>query len=341
MWAFPSDAGHRHAGGDRLGHDQQIGLDPEVLDGEELPGAAEPGLHLVDDEHDPVLRRELADSVHPLGGGHHESALALDGLEDDRGHVLCGDVRRQHPPQRVERLSGRVGARPPVRVGERRAVDLGGERAHPGLVRMLLRRERHRHQRAAVERAVEGDHRLASRGVPGDLDGVLDSLGAGVEERGLLGARDRRPLEQPLGELDVGLVRQDREVGVEEAVDLGMQGRRHARVRVADVQAADAARPVEERVAVDVGDRAAGAPIDHHGRDEALRRGDDTLLARDDRARIRPRDLGAQLDGHPHITNTPMLEENEHRHYQQQPVDSAGWCCLTGRSARRSRRGES
>ena len=54
----------------------------------------------------------------------------------------------------------------------------------------------------------------------GDLDGVLDRLGAAVEERGLVRAGDRRAVEQALGELDVRVVRQDREVGVQEAVDL-------------------------------------------------------------------------------------------------------------------------
>ena len=47
-----------------------------------------------------------------------------------------------------------------------------------------------------------------------ELDRVLDRLGAGVEEGRLGGAGERRALEQPLGERDVDLVRDDREVGV-------------------------------------------------------------------------------------------------------------------------------
>src|SRR5207344_712724 len=129
------------------------------------------------------------------------------------------------------------------------------------------------------------------------------------EERGLLGAGDRRPLDQPLGQLDVGLVRQDREIGVEEPVDLRVEGRRDARIPVAHVQAADATGPVEEGVAVDIGDRAALAPVDHHGGDERLRRCDDALLARDDRARFGPRDLGAQLDGPAHIKTPPRRKK--------------------------------
>ena len=61
---------------------------------------------------------------------------------------------------------------------------------------------------------------------------------------------------QALGVLDVDLVRDDREVGVEEARGLLLHRRDDARMRVPDVEAADAAREVDERVAVDVGERA-------------------------------------------------------------------------------------
>ena len=63
--------------------------------------------------------------------------------------------------------------------------------------------------------------------------------------------------DQPLGELDVDLVRDDREVRVREARQLLLRGLDDLRVRVADVEAADAAREVDERVAVDVGERRA------------------------------------------------------------------------------------
>ena len=93
-----------------------------------------------------------------------------------------------------------------------------------------------------------------------ELDRVLDRLRAGVEERRLRRPGDRRPLEQPLGERDVELVRHDREVGVGEALELLLRGGDDLRVRVADVEAADAAGEVDEGVAVDVGERARRAP---------------------------------------------------------------------------------
>ena len=154
-----------------------------------------------------------------------------------------------------------------------------------------------------MEAALERDHRRALRVRARELDRVLDRLRAGVEERRLRRPGDRRPLEQPLGELDVGLVRDDREVGVREALELLLRRGDDLRVRVADVQAADAAGEVDERVAVDVGEqRAARASAATIGKVTRERRRDHALLALEDLPRARPGHLGAKLDraGHRH-----------------------------------------
>ena len=56
-------ARERQAAGDRLGDRDQVGLDVVVLDREELAGAAEAGLHLVDDQDDPVVVADAADAL--------------------------------------------------------------------------------------------------------------------------------------------------------------------------------------------------------------------------------------------------------------------------------------
>ena len=71
-----------------------------------------------------------------------------------------------------------------------------------------------------MEGALERDHAGASGVQARELDRVLDGLGAGVEERCARLTGDRRERAQPLGELDVRLVRNDREVRVEEASGL-------------------------------------------------------------------------------------------------------------------------
>ncbi len=154
-------------------------------------------------------------------GARNEAAFALDRLEHDRGDRFGRHLGHEHALERRQRGRG-VGAA--VVLGKGNAVDLGRERAEPCLVRMRLRGQRKREQRAAVESSLERDHRGPPRVRPCELDGVLDRLRAGVEEGGLRRAGDRGSLEQPLGELDVELVRDDREVGVGETVELLADG---------------------------------------------------------------------------------------------------------------------
>ena len=160
---------------------------------------------------------------------------------------------------------------PAVRAAERDAVDLRCERAEARLVRMRLRRQRHRQKRAPVERALEADDALPLRVRARELDRVLDRLRSRVEERRSRLAVDGRELDQPLRELDVDLVRDDREIGVAEPRELLLRRRDDARMRVADVEAADAAGEVDEGVAVDVGERRAASLRDHDGKEDRER----------------------------------------------------------------------
>ena len=68
----------------------------------------------------------------------------------------------------------------------------------------------------------------------GDLDGVLDRLGAGVEQRGALVVVARGELVERLGDGDVALVRRDHEARVGERLDLGLDRVDDARRAVAD-----------------------------------------------------------------------------------------------------------
>ena len=264
-----------------------------MLDAPELAGAAESGLDLVDDEHDAVVVAELAHAREELLRCDDEAAFTLDRFDHDRGDAVGGDLRHQRALERGERLRG---ARAAVVLSERDPVDLRCERAEAGLVRMCLRRQRQREQRASVEAALECDHRRALGMRTRELDGVLDRLGARVEERGLHRAGDRRGRDEPLGERDVRLVGDDREVGVEEASRLLLHRLGDTCVRVPDVQAADAAREVDERVAVDVRQGCAVAVVDHDRDVDRERIGDDLRLALKDFLRAGAGNCRAKLD---------------------------------------------
>jgi len=110
---------------------------PALRGQEAAPGAAEGGLHLVGDEERAVLRRELAQGLDERRRERAHAALALDRLDDDRGHV----VPRQRARQRVH-----------VAEGDRaRALDEGRER----VAQVALLHERDRAEAAAVVRALE------------------------------------------------------------------------------------------------------------------------------------------------------------------------------------------
>jgi hypothetical protein len=239
----------------------------------------------------PVADR--AHARHELARRDLEAALALDGLDHDRRDGLGRDLGHQGALERGERLDG---VRAAVPLGERHAVDLRRERAEPGLVRVRLRGERERQERAAVEAALEGDH-CGPLGVRArELDRVLDRLGARVEERRPGRPRDRSKRAEALRQRDVDLVRDDGEVGVAEVRKLLLGGLDDPRVRVADVEAADAAGEVDERVAVDVGQGRPAALRGHDGQVDRQRLGDHLLLAREDLPGPGPRDFRAQLD---------------------------------------------
>ena len=213
-----------------------------------------------------------------------EAALALYRLEHDRRDLLDRDLRLE-------------GALDGVEVVERHPVDLRSERAEAGLVRVRLRREAESEQRPSVEAALEADDRRTASVRARELDRVLDRLSPRVEEPGSRLARDGRERREPLGESDVILIGDDREVGVGEAPGLFLDRLDDPRVRVADVQAADAAGEVDERVAVHVGERRAAALGHDELAVDGQRLGDHTLFPLQDLAAAGAWNLGSELDG--------------------------------------------
>ena len=111
-----------------------------------------------------------------------------------------------------------------------------------------------------MEAVLEGDDRVAPGVVAGDLDRVLDRLGAGVDQhRALLVVAGRQPVER-LAHRDIALVRRHHRAGVGELLDLALDGLDHCRGAGPDVDDGDAGAEVDEGVAVDVDhDAAAGA----------------------------------------------------------------------------------
>ncbi len=137
---------------------------------------------------------------------------------------------------------------------------------------------------------------LALRVEPRELHGVLDRLGAGVEERSSCLAADRHEGAETLRELDVPLVRHDGEVRVQEALRLLGDRLENAWVVVAHVRDADPSDEVDERVPVHVCDRRAARTVDDDRLVDDQRVRDRLALALEDLATAGPRNLRADLD---------------------------------------------
>ena len=238
-----------------------------MLDREPRPGPCEPRLDLVGDEDDAVVGAPRGERGQETWCGHHEAALALDGLDEHAREIACSDLHGEL----VDRAGGRLLAGHPFgvaqRVRHRGTVDLGSERAEMVLVGEVLGGQRHRQVRAAVVRVVEHRDRLTARRMAGDLDGVLDRLGARVEQRGaLLVVAGRHPREL-FADGHVAFVRRHHEAGVREARHLLAHRVHERRARVAHGRHGDAGPEVDQAVPVDIThDRARGVLDVHPGR---------------------------------------------------------------------------
>ena len=159
------------------------GVTPASVVGEPGAGAADAGLHLVEPQQRAVAGRDLAGrGAGSPSGGTTTPASPWIGSSDDRGGLV------------VDRRGERVG------VAVRDEGDVAGQRLERLAVGGLAG-ERQRAHGAAVEGALGGDQPGAP-GAPGQLEGGLVGLGAGVgEEHPAVPAPSSA--EQPLGELDL------------------------------------------------------------------------------------------------------------------------------------------
>ena len=97
-----------------------------------------------------------------------------------------------------------------------------------------------------------------------NLDGVLDRLCAGGDEKGLLGIAARRQRHQLFGQFNQGFVGQHLETGVRHPIQLRLDGLDDLRMRVTGVEYRDAAHEIEVAAPFDVPDLGALGTLDEH-----------------------------------------------------------------------------
>ena len=243
----------RNGTGNAFAQAEDVGHNVIVLVAEELAGAAEGRLYLVNDEQDVAVAAPLRQLREPAGRCHHRAGGALVGLGNDRRNPALG-LRLDEPieivgavqPTRVRRAAERA----PIAVGERRKDDARQERAVAARAGALpASADGHGAERPAVKAAVEGDDLVAPRRQPRHFDRGFRRLGTRRQDNGLVQV-GRRNLDQLLREPHTPLAR--KVVAVDHLIGLLAHGGHQPRVRVSGVGDHHAGGKVEEDVLVGV-----------------------------------------------------------------------------------------
>src|SRR5438552_17552255 len=117
-----------------------------------MASAAHARLDLVRNEQDPMLLGQLAQSWEKVVRRDQVTALALDRLNEDRGHALGGRDRSEELLDPVERL---VGGHVPRGARDMRVEDGPQQRRQPAPMARHGSRERERAEGPAMERLQE------------------------------------------------------------------------------------------------------------------------------------------------------------------------------------------
>ena len=195
----------------------------------------------------------------------------------------------------VLQLGGPVAARslaPRADARERCVVDHRQQRAEAGALLDLRVRQAQGAHRAAVEAALEGDDPGPMGVIAGQLDRALHRLGARVGEEDAGRLAERGDGRQALHQLQVARLVEVGGGDVDEAFGLLLDGGHDLRVRMAGRADRDARREVQEAVAVDIGHDHAVPGLGDERVGAGQRGAGDRLVALDDGARLRPRQLG-------------------------------------------------
>ena len=228
----------------------------------------------------PYLSQVARSPAKNSGRRNYEAAFAEDRLDDDGGDGLLRNVAAKELVEGLRSAVGlatgiRLAVRAAIAVGVRDAIDVAGEGLESGLVGMGLAGQRHAEQGAAMEGVFETHDRRTLGVGARDLHRVLDGLGAGVQEKRLLGEIAGREPVHGFGQRDVVLVRRDLRAGVQEAINLLVNCGGHRGIAMSHIEAPDASGEIDEGVAIDVFQQRAFRPgdIDRRGVREAARNG--------------------------------------------------------------------
>ena len=209
-------------------------------------------MHFVSDEENAVLAANVLQQLEVAARRNDEAAFAKNRFGDDGGDGFRSDDTLEGVFEVVRESFGGGTFFAAIRISERNAVNVAGERREAGFIRMRFARESHCEERAAVEGVFEtNDGRTLGVGAR-DLDGVFDGLGSGVHEDGFLREIARGKRVEFFRDGHVALIGSDGETEMQVFLELLADRGEHARRAMANIEAANAASEIEIAIAVDV-----------------------------------------------------------------------------------------
>ena len=289
-----------HPRGKALGEHHHVGDHAEVLGGEHPAGSSHPGLHLVEDQQDPVLVADAPQRRQKIRQRQQVSALAQDRLHDHRGHILG----RHQVREQLFLDAGRVAP-----VGVEHAWQQGTEVLS---VLGLAGGQGQGAQSAAMKAAPKGDDGAAPRVVASQLEGGLDRLGSRVGEKrlpreSLRRRQARRQAVQPLAHGAIAAIVEIGAADVDQLVRLGRDRGGDRGVAVSGGGGGDAGLRIQVDVPVDVLDHAPGGAANEQGVAVDQRWRQERLLMRDAGASLGAGGLDDDLD-------RPLAQRQRRRH---------------------------
>src|SRR5208337_189982 len=250
------DSSERQTAAQRFRGNKKIRLDAIALAREKCARTSEAGLNFVGNKQNSVLVAEIDQRFEVIRRRSNESTFSQDRFGDHGGNFFVGNDAFEgvFEMARAVKIAGRIFqiVRAAITVGERDAVHLAGERREASFIGMGLAGEGKSHHCAAMESVFEGDDGGALGVGTRDLDRVLYSFRATVDEQSFLGKLSRRYLVHALGKPDVAFVGRDLNAGVQEFVELAADGIDYSFLSMTSVGTANAAGKIDVAVAVDV-----------------------------------------------------------------------------------------
>src|SRR5262249_23762299 len=225
----PGDRSDRHASAKGLGHGDEVGFDAEVFGGEPLPGAAATGLHFIGDEEDAVLTADLLEQREIVARRNDEAAFAEDRLSDDRGDGFGSDGAFECVLEMVREGLGRGAFSAAIGISKWDPVNVAGKWVEARFVGMRLAGKGPGQESPAVKGVLEADDGGTFRVSAGNLDGVLNGFGAGVEQDGLLWKFTGSERVELFRDGYIAFIRSDGEAEMEVLLELLLDRRRNAR----------------------------------------------------------------------------------------------------------------